>query len=199
MNRLRCENRFECHELGDGHTFLTGDLPASLRFDALAFETLWGMRPQEYHEILMRGRPVKTPRWQQAFGRDYHYTGRVNRALPIPTLLDPLLVWARERIDEHLNSILVNWYDGALGHYMGRHRDSLKGLRIGVPLVTVSFGEERVFRLRPYGKEGRRDFPMRDGSVLVMPYETNKAWTHEVPRARKFSGRRISVTLRGFI
>jgi hypothetical protein len=46
---------------------------------------------------------------------------------------------------------------------------------------------------------GRRDFPARNGSEFVMPYETNLAWTHEVPRARKSSGRRISVTLRGFL
>jgi len=190
---------FERHDLGPGHIFLTGALPLDLRFDAAAFETLWRMRPPEYHEILMRGRPVRTPRWQQAFGRDYQYTGRVNRALPVPTLLEPLLVWARRHIDERLDAILVNWYDGALGHYIGRHRDSTKGMCRDVPIVTVSFGEERVFRLRPYRGEGRRDFPARDGSVFIMPYETNQAWTHEVPHTRKLRGRRISVTLRGFI
>lgn len=36
-------------------------------------------------------------------------------------------------------------------------------------------------------------------SVFIMPYVTNQAWTHEVPRARKRSGKRISVTLRGFL
>lgn len=195
----RAEAGFECHNLGDGHTFCIGQLPADLRFDPATFESLWGMRPPEYHEILIHGRAVKTPRWQQAFGKDYHYTGRVNRALPVPPLLEPLLAWARGHIDARLNSILVNWYDGALGHYIGRHRDSTREMIKGVPIVTVSFGEERVFRLRPYRAEGRRDFPARDGSVFVMPYETNLSWTHEVPRARKSTGRRISVTLRGFL
>lgn len=193
------ETGFEWHDLGDGHSFLTGDLPVNLRLVPTAFEALWRTHPAEYHEILMHGRVVKTPRWQQAFGRDYHYTGRVNRALPIPPLLDPLLAWARGQIDERLNSMLVNWYDGGLGHYIGRHRDSTREMLRGVPVVTVSFGEERVFRLRPYRGEGRRDFPARDGYVFVMPYETNLAWTHEVPRTRKSAGRRISVTLRGFL
>lgn len=186
-------------DLGDGHTFLTGDLPADLRPDPAAFEALWRTRPAEYHEILIHGRAVKTPRWQQAFGVDYRYTGRVNRALPVPPRLTPLLEWARGLVDERLNGILVNWYDGSLGHYIGRHRDSAAGMIKGVPIVTVSFGEERVFRLRPYRGEGRRDFPARDGRVFVMPYETNLAWTHEVPRARKSTGRRISVTLRGLL
>jgi alkylated DNA repair dioxygenase AlkB len=195
----REKTSLECHDLGDGHTVWTGDLPVDLCFDPAAFEVLWRMRPAEYHEILMHGRAVKTPRWQQAFGMDYHYTGRVNRALPVPPLLAPLLVWARGLVDGRLNSMLVNWYDGSLGHYIGRHRDSAREMLKGVPIVTVSFGEERVFRLRPYRGEGRRDFPARDGRVFVMPYETNLAWTHEVPHARKSSGRRISVTLRGFL
>lgn len=198
FNRL-AEAGFERHDLGGAHTFWSGQLPDNLRFDPSAFESLWQMRPPEYHEILMHGRVVKTPRWQQAYGMDYRYTGRVNRALPVPTLISPLLAWARGHIDGRLNSILVNWYDASLGHYIGRHRDSIGEMIRDAPIVTVSFGEQRIFRLRPHRGEGRRDFPARDGSVFVMPYETNQAWTHEVPRARKSSGRRISVTLRGFI
>ena len=193
------ETRFECHDLRNAHTFWTGNLPVNLRFDSVTFESLWRMHPPQFHEILMHGRVVKTPRWQQAFGMDYHYTGRVNRALSVPPLLDPLLAWAQRYIDERLNSILVNWYDGSLGHYIGRHRDSTREMIKGAPIVTISFGEKRFFRLRPYRGEGRRDFPALDGSVFVMPYETNLAFTHEVPRARRSSGRRISVTLRSFL
>jgi len=142
----------------------------------------------QYHEIKIGGRPQKTPRRQQAFGKDYQYTGRVNRALPVPPMLGPLLVWATATIDERLNGLLINWYDGELGHYIGKHRDSTKNLIKGAPIVTVSFGEERVFRLRQYG-----------GDVFIMPYETNLAWTHEVPHAKGSVGRRISVTLRAFL
>ena len=190
---------FECHDLGGGLTFRAGCLPARLRFDAAAFEALWRLHPPEYHEILMHGRVVKTPRWQQAFGMDYRYTGRVNRALPVPPLLGPLHDWARGLVDGRLNSLLVNWYDGALGHYMGRHRDSTGEMIEGAPIVTVSLGGGRVFRLRPYRATGRRDFPARDGAVFVMPYETNRAWTHEVPRAVRSAGRRVSVTFRAFV
>jgi len=190
---------FECHDLDDTYTFWTGKLPADMNFDTAAFESLWSMHPAEYHEIMMHGRVVKTPRWQQAFGMDYHYTGRVNTALPLPPLLKPLLIWAKKNIDEQLNGLLVNWYDGAKRHYMGRHRDSMKNIIKGVSIVTISLGEERVFRLRPFRGLERKDFPARDGSVFVMPYETNQAWAHEVPDSRKFNGRRISVTLRGFV
>jgi alkylated DNA repair dioxygenase AlkB len=132
---------------------------------------------------------------------DYHYTGRTNRALPVPPILERLLAWATEAIDPRLNGVLVNWYDGSLGHYIGRHRDSRVNLVPGAPIVTISFGEERIFRLRPWpntrGKQSV-DFQARDGKVFVMPFETNLAWTHEVPASSKWKGRRISVTLRAF-
>ena len=83
MNRY--EKNFECHTLDDdGNLFFCGTLPQRLRVDTDGFETLWRLHPEEYHIIQMFGRPVPTPRWQQAFGADYHYTGRTNRRGPCP-------------------------------------------------------------------------------------------------------------------
>ena len=73
----------------------------------------------------MHGRPVQTPRWQQAYGADYHYTGQTNAALPVPKSLEPVRDLARRAIDERLNGLLLNWYDGKLGHYIGPHHDSV--------------------------------------------------------------------------
>lgn len=190
---------FAAYPLGESHTLWAGKLPDGLRFDAAAFESLWRMHPTEYHEIKIGGRLQKTPRWQQAFGKDYQYTGRVNRALPVPPMLGPLLVWATVIIDERLNGLLINWYDGELGHYIGMHRDSTKNLIKGAPIVTMSFGEKRVFRIRQYGGAGHIDFLARHGDVFIMPYETNLVWTHQVPHTKGSIGRRISVTLRAFL
>jgi alkylated DNA repair dioxygenase AlkB len=193
---------FERKPLFDQHFLLAGRLPESLIPDSCAFEALWQLHPQEFHEIKIHGRLVKTPRWQQAFGRDYQYAGRVNRGLPIPVSIEPLLGWGQSNIDGRLNGILVNWYDGALGHYIGKHRDSASNMVPGTPIVTISFGEERVFRLRNWSPKKPAnqpiDFPTGNGSVFVMPWETNLAFTHEVPHSRKKSGRRISMTLRAF-
>lgn len=189
---------FEVRDLGGGCLFEVGRLPDELRLDAGAFDALWRLHPDTYHEILMRGRLVLTPRWQQAYERDYHYTGRTNAALPLPGLLRPLFHAVPQAIDARLNGALLNWYDGALGHYIGRHRDSRVGLVVGAPIVTVSLGAERVFRLRPWRGTGHMDFPAADGAVFVMPYATNLAWTHEVPHSARSRGRRISITFRAF-
>lgn len=190
---------FERTRLDESHEFFVGTLPDDLVPDEEQFEALWAMHPAEYHEIKIHGRHVKTPRWQKAYGRDYHYTGRTNAALPVTDNLMPFLRWAHEAIDPRFNGILLNWYDSFLGHYIGKHRDSVKNMIKGAPIVTISLGSERVFRLRPWRQKGNVvDFPAVNGAVFIMPFDTNRAWTHEVPHNARSVGRRISVTLRAF-
>lgn len=186
------------HELDDKHAFFSGELPANLRMSPAQFEELWALHPESFHEIKMHGKLVKTPRWQQAYGADYKYTGNVNRALPVPPSLEPLHAWARAAIDPRLNGLLLNWYDPARAQYIGKHRDSTVDMIDGAPIVTVSYGGERAFRLRPWKQDGFRDFAARDGTVFVLPYDTNLAYTHEVPHGASSKGRRISITLRAF-
>jgi hypothetical protein len=46
------------------------------------------------------------------------------------------------------------------------------GIVPGSPIVTISFGQERIFRLRPYKARGCQDFIARNVTVFVMPQET---------------------------
>lgn len=191
---------FDRSDLGGGHTFLTGRLPAE-KLAAVSFSKLWDLHPPEFPEIHMHGHRVKIPRWQQAYGVDYRFSGQISRALPTPESLQPVLDWCRSEIDSALNGLLLNWYDGSLGHYIGRHRDSTKGLVAGSGIVTVSFGEARTFRLRPWPhRSGAKpiDFETANGSVFILPWSTNQAFTHEVTSSKRRQGERISVTIRAF-
>jgi alkylated DNA repair dioxygenase AlkB len=188
---------FEAHVLDDDHRFFVGRLPGELCPDAAGFEVLWNLHPKDLDDFMMMGKLTKLPRWQQAYGKDYHFSGRTSEARPIPPVLDPFLPWSRERIDDRLNGLLLNWYDGELGHYIGPHNDNTMNLVPGAPIVTVSFGEERIFRLT-HREKARRDFLVDAGTVFVMPYDTNQAWKHSVPQRARYRGRRISITLRAF-
>lgn len=199
------QNGMQRIELDCSNFICFGQVPRMLEADKVKFNSLWALHPEEYHQITIHGNSVLTPRWQQAYGRDYFFTGQTNYALAIPELLKPYLEWAQSSIDKRLNGLLLNWYDGSLGHYIGRHRDSTKNLLSGCPIVTVSLGEARIFRLRPWGKEkivGTKakycDLNVVDGSVIVLPYNANLHWTHEVPKLARFKGRRISITMRAF-
>jgi alkylated DNA repair dioxygenase AlkB len=186
------------HELRPGLGIYVGRLPSNLTPSEEAFERLWAAHPADYPLITVHGRVVKTPRWQQAFGRDYVFAGRAHVALPAPPEIEAFLAWGRGAVDARLNGAVVNWYDARLGHYIGPHRDSREGLVPGSPVVNISLGEERPFRLRPWKGRGFRDFPATHGAVFVIPYATNLAMTHEAPRLARLRGRRVAVTLRAF-
>ena len=190
---------FEAHDLGGGLTFLIGTVPAHLVWDAARFDQAWALHPEERPAIHLHGRRVQVPRWQQAYGADYHFSGQTSRALPVPDLLAPLLDWARAAVHPDLNGLLLNWYDGP-GHYIGEHHDSTRGMAAGAPIVTLSFGEARTFRLTRGRSPGRavRDFVAENGAAFVLPRDTNEAWKHAVPKSARYTGRRISVTVRGF-
>jgi alkylated DNA repair dioxygenase AlkB len=180
---------------------LVGRLPEELARDAHArFGELWDLHPSEFYEMKQpfTGKSIPVPRWQQAYGRDYRYSGNVNRALPISPLLEPYLVWARGEFDERLNGLLLNWYDAEREHRIGPHRDSTVGLVEGAPIVTISLGATRVFRLWPAKGKGFVDFEAAHGTVFLLLWETNLHVKHGVPHRARDEGRRISITARAF-
>ncbi len=191
---------FQRHILFDRLEFFSRRLPDQLlRSGREEFEALWRLHPEKSNEILIHGRMVPIPRWRQAFGRHYHFSGTVNEALPVPDLLAPYLAWVRDAIDARLNGLLLNWYASDRGHYIGAHRDSREGLVAGSPIVTISLGDTRTFRLRPLKEKGFVDFEASHGTVFVMPWETNLGVKHEVPHTARAKGRRISITARAFL
>jgi alkylated DNA repair dioxygenase AlkB len=190
---------FTSHELGDGHRLFVARLPDHLRWDPATFAAAWTLHPEVRPTIVMHGRAVQVPRWQQAYGLDYRFSGQTSPATPVPPLLVPVLGWVREAVHPALNALLVNWYEGP-GHYIGPHHDATARMLPGAPIVTASFGEERAFRpRRGTGRERQtRDFAAADGTVFVLPRDTNDVWKHSVPKSVRYTGRRISVTIRGF-
>lgn len=177
------------------HKVYVGRLPENLR--ARDFDELWDLHPEQFPTIIMYAKVTPLPRWQQAYERDYVFSGQRNTALPTPEPLGPFVEWARG-LHPRLTAPLLNWYDPALEHYIGRHSDSTVGLVPGSPIVTVSFGGTRVFRLRPKGGGATLDLEVGHGDVVVLPWETNLHLTHEVPHLAKFKERRISLTFRAF-
>ena len=186
------------HELGEGCACFTGRLPYEQMPSDLEKQQLWDLHPKDFPLILIHGKVVPTPRWQQSYGADYHFSGQVNKALPVPHLLSPLLEWVQEAVDHRINGVFVNWYEASLGHYIGAHRDSTKFMSEGSPIVMISFGASRTMRMRKWKGTDRQDVVVSDGTICILPFETNLAWTHEILRRKSDTGRRVSVTMRAF-
>ena len=155
--------------LDEDNAVFVGRLAENLLPTSTEFDALWALHPSNPPVITMHGKEVPLPRWQQAYGRDYRFSGSVSSALAIPDQLSPYLDWACEIIDPRLNGMLLNWYDGALGHYIGKHRDSTIGLGFDTPLVTICFGESRVFRFQKWRSTERIDLMTENGTVIVIP------------------------------
>jgi alkylated DNA repair dioxygenase AlkB len=191
---------FRAQDLGDGCLFYVGRLTEELVWDRARFEDAWRLRPAERPVIRMLGRDVPITQHQQAYGKNYEFSGKTSVALPVPPLLLPLLAWAREAVDPRMNGLLLNWYQGP-GEYIGPHHDSTKGMAEGAPILTLSFGETRMFRLTKKTAGGggqKRDFRAFNGAAFVLPRDTNEVWKHAVPKSSRYQGRRISVTVRAF-
>lgn len=196
---------FTQHFLSPECSLELSSIPDSLVLQGVQFEELWNLRPLEFRRIVIHGREVAIPRWQSAYGRNYIFSGQVATGEEIPPILTPFLNWAKMHVDTRMNGLLLNWYDGKLGHYIGAHHDETKQLWPGTKIVTISLGDERIFRMtREETRDHKRcivetrDFPIPAGSVVVIPWETNLQWKHSVPKFARFTGRRVSITLRAF-
>jgi hypothetical protein len=80
LNLSECVN----HELESGHSFFESRVPEELMWDDKRFNWEWIRHPAERHVVKMFGKWMETPRYQQAYGANYSYTGSRNNALAVP-------------------------------------------------------------------------------------------------------------------
>lgn len=185
--------------LDDEYSIDSGTIPQDLIPGESCFDELWNLRPDEHSEVQIVGKRVKVPRWDRAYGKDYPFSNQVADAHHTPYAMKRYLAWAQDSIDSRFNGLFVNWHDGSLKHYHGKHRDSTAGLVPKSPILTISLGEERVFRMRQYPEGSpRHDVTLQNGDFIIIPWDTNQHWTHEIPRFARYVGRRISITMRAF-
>ena len=180
-----------------GNSWLdTGYLPKDIFYD---FVTLWNLKPLERAKVMVFGEKT-IPRYNQSYLRDYTFSGVKSKALPLPEQFQIFLTYANSLGYGEFNQVLVNWYEGE--HYIGSHADSESELVEGSPIVTISLGQERTFRIRNKEKKIVKDVITKDGLVLVMGTNFQKEFKHEIV---KVTGKkvallknRISITCRQF-
>jgi len=166
------------------------------------FEELWNLHPEKYNQVVMAGRVVNTPRWQQSYNMPYFFSGMAHEALPVPDSIRPYWDWVNSAGYGEFNQILINWYANG-HHYIGTHTDDESQLIYESPIISLSLGAERIFRLREKkSKQVVHDIPMPHGSVVVMGGMMQNQFTHEVPKINGTKGddvgRRINITFRQF-
>lgn len=161
------------------------------------FGALWDLHPPERGSLRLFGKEVATPRWAQAYGRPYRFSGKIHPALPLPPALRPFMDYATALVPG-TNSLLVNWYaDGS--DNIAYHSDDEKELVPHASIVSISLGGTRRFLLR--GNESPKTTTtllLEHGSVLVMGGTLQDTHKHSVPKTKQEVGRRVNLTFRTF-
>lgn len=121
-------------DLGNDSWIEKTTLPGSLEFD---FESLWSLHPEEYGKVIIQGKMISTPRWQQSYMRTYSFAGLAHEALPLPREIQPFLDWANTLYPGFcFNQVLVNWYLNG-HHYIGPHSDNTWQLFRESPIFVI--------------------------------------------------------------
>jgi alkylated DNA repair dioxygenase AlkB len=110
-----------------------------------------------------------------------------------------------------LNHALIQYYRSG-SDYISEHADKTLDILKNTPIINVSFGAVRTMKLRskyknPDGTREIHNIKLKNGSVFVLGWETNKNFTHSIKQDKRidsiksedelaFNGQRISLTFR---
>ncbi|GAB7036354.1 MULTISPECIES: alpha-ketoglutarate-dependent dioxygenase AlkB family protein [Catenuloplanes] len=129
-----------------------------------------------------------------SFGTPYDYSGRHHDPRPMPPELAAVAGTASVHAGHGFDNCLANRYETG-ANTMGFHRDSYAGPAPGSAVAIVSLGATRTLVFRGLDRQRRVEMPLAHGSLLLMTEETQRHWSHAVPRADGV-GLRFSLTFR---
>ena len=165
------------------------------------YEELSLLEQWQGDELKMFGKQITTARkviWFGDEGCNYTYSG--TRKSPIqwhPLVLD-LKLKLETQLNQKFNSCLGNLYhSGEEG--MGWHSDDEVELGDTPYIAVISLGAERKFKLKHKRDKTVVDVYLKPGSLLVMQGECQKNWWHCLPKTKRVSAPRISLTFRSIV
>lgn len=171
------------------------DTEASNRyFSSLLKTILW-----QQDDITVFGKTYKQPRLTALYASNkepYTYSGITMHPHPFTNELLEIKQKVESVIKANFTTCLLNLYrDGQDSN--GWHADSEKELGINPIIASVSFGGERLFKLKHRENDHlKKDLVLQNGSLLIMKGETQHKWLHQIPKTKKKVQKRINLTFR---
>lgn len=148
--------------------------------------------------LVLYGREITVPRrvsWVGDPGATYTYSGVLHEPLP----WSPLLANLRARIQSctgyDFNSVLANLYRDGMDS-MGWHADKERELGHNPVIASLSFGAERMFKLRHNKSGDTVEMYLPSGSLLLMRGALQHHWRHCLPKMRGVTAPRVNLTFR---
>lgn len=148
--------------------------------------------------IRIAGRPVTVPRLMCWYGDSdsvYAYSGVAHQPLPWTDALRDIKRAIENASGWTFNSVLGNLYRDQ-NDSLGWHADDEPELGHNPRIASLSFGAERLFKLR-HRKSGEGiELRLTHGSLLLMEGRLQHCWRHCVPKTRRVKAARINLTFR---
>ena len=115
--------------------------------------------------------------------------------------MPPLLAGIMRRISEETtfeyNSVYLNKYrDG--NDSIGHHADNDPQMTQASQIASVSLGATRKFNIKNNITKSLTSVYLEAGDLLVMSWQDQREYTHEIPKTKKPVGPRINLTYRLF-
>jgi alkylated DNA repair dioxygenase AlkB len=147
-------------------------------------------------EIKVFGKVYLQPRLIEWFGDDdYKYSNILFKKKEIPDLIKSLKNRIEDKTNSTFNSVLVNFYRTG-NDSMGRHSDDEKELGLNPIITSISLGEERDFIIRSKFDNSKKVINLKSGSLLIMKNNSQKLYSHELPKRKKITRGRVNLTFR---
>lgn len=162
------------------------------------FENLLHNTPWQQDDITIFGKVYAQPRLTALYGNNekpYSYSN----VTMLPLVFTPELLDIKQKVEKivktNFTSCLLNLYRNGQDSN-GWHADNEKELGENPVIASVSFGAERLFKLKHRTKNIKQDILLTHGSLLLMQGSTQHHWLHCIPKTRKQKTERINLTFR---
>lgn len=162
------------------------------------YHTLLSTIDWKNDEAVVFGKLIVTKRKVAWYGDErysYTYSGRIKEAM----LWTPELLELKRLVEElsgsTYNSCLMNLYhDGDEG--VSWHSDDEKTLKSRATIASLSLGAARKFVFKHKENGTVVNTHLENGSLLLMKGVTQIHWLHSLPKSKKVTSPRISLTFR---
>jgi len=150
-------------------------------------------------EIVVFGKKCKQNRDVGFFSdvsEGYNYRKTNTKSKSLTENLKKMIEFINNVTGGNYNGILINRYSNG-EDYIGAHSDDKNGLDPISGIVMVSYGQERIFRIRDKKtKKIVKNILTENYQIIQMTNEMQEKYTHEIPKEKKKNGIRYSFTFR---
>ncbi|KAJ3029112.1 hypothetical protein HDV00_009780 [Rhizophlyctis rosea] len=161
--------------------------------------------PRDMLTMTMYGKTSSLPRDKAFYGEvrenglrpHYRYPGDY---VPIAEPWTPTVKDIKDYITDQghgrCNHVVVNRYLNGNDH-ISFHRDKTRDFVDKAPVLTVSFGETRILRLKKHdGTNQQMDVPLRHGSLFKLGWKTNQDYKHCIVKQTAKGGQNVGTRVR---